>query len=120
MRALVCRAAGSRRTGHLFVCAACRSQVRLTAALRRLPSPASLERPQPVSEDFLRRVAVSVQAERRRHSRRVLLLSLTAALFFFFLAGAGNHARTSDTLGAEESYARLAVPASALESLLPE
>ena len=120
MKALVCRTAGSRRTAHLFVCPACRAETRLTAALRRLPPPASLERPQPVSEDFLRRVAVSVQKERRRHSRRVLLLSLTAALFFFFLAGAGHHSQTTDTIGVEESYAQLVVAPSALETLLPE
>lgn len=120
MRSLVCRTAASRGTGHLFVCPTCRAEARLTAALRRLPSPASLEKPQPISEDFLRRVTLSVQEERRRHSRRTLLLSLTAALLFFFLAGAGHHSGTTDTLGAEESYAQLAVAPSALESLLPE
>lgn len=114
-----CRSA--RATGHLFLCRACRADARLSAAFRRLPSPASLEAAEarPASEDFLRRVTLSVRVERRRHARRRALLSLAAALLFFFLAGAGREdARTSDTLHVEDA-AQLLTP-SALDSLIPD
>jgi hypothetical protein len=115
-----CRGAASRGTGHLFLCRTCRADARLTAAFRRLPSPASLEAGEvrPVPEDFLRRVALSVEVERRRHARRRTVLSLAAALLFFFLAGAGREALTSDTLRIEDA-AQLLTP-SALESLLSD
>ena len=118
MRGGSCRAAGSRGTAHLFLCRTCRADARLNAALRKLPSPAAREKPLPVSEDFLRRVAVSVREERRRHARRRTLLSLAAALLFFFLAGAGQETRSNDTLRIEDA-AQLLAP-SALESLLPD
>jgi hypothetical protein len=115
-----CRGAAARGTGHLFLCRACRADARLNAAFRRLPSPASLEAGQvrPVSEDFLRRVARSVEVERRRHARRRTVLSVAAALLFFFLAGAGQEALTSDTLRFEDA-AQLLTP-SALDSLLSD
>ncbi len=126
MRRGSCRGAAARGTGHLFLCRVCRADARLTAALRRLPSPASLESVeiQPVSEDFLRRVALSAGIERRRLARRRTLLSLAAALLFFFLAGAGREAVTSDTLRLEdnlrvEDAAQVLTP-SALESLMPD
>jgi hypothetical protein len=115
-----CRGDAARGTGHLFLCRTCRADARLNAAFRRLPSPASLEAVQvrPVSEDFLRRVALSVEVERRRHARRRTILSLAAALLFFFLAGAGREALTSDTLRIDDA-AQLLTP-SALESLLSD
>ena len=118
-RATACRSARP-GTGHLFLCRVCRADARLTAAFRRLPSAASLEavESQPVSEVFLRRVALSVREERRRHARRRLLLSLAAALVFFFLAGAGHETLTSDTLRVEDA-AQILTP-SALESLMPD
>ena len=120
MRLGSCRGDAARGTGHLFLCRTCRADARLTAAFRRLPSPASLEAGQvrPVSEDFLRRVALSVEVERRRHARRRTILSLAAALLFFFLAGAGREALTSDTLRIDDA-AQLLTP-SALESLLSD
>jgi hypothetical protein len=118
LRGAVCRAAGGRGTAHLFLCRTCRADARLKAALRRLPSPAARENPLPVSEDFLRRVEVSVREERRRHARRRTLLSLAAALLFFFLAGAGQEYRSNDALRIEDA-AQLLAP-SALESLMPD
>ena len=120
MRLGIVHGAGARGTGHLFLCRTCRADARLTAAFRRLPSPASLEDVQvrPVSEDFLRRVAHSVEVERRRHARRRTILSLAAALLFFFLAGAGRETLTTDTLRIEDA-AQLLTP-SALESLLSD
>ena len=117
-RGTACRSA--RGTGHLFLCRVCRADARLAAAFRRFPSPASLEavESQPVSEVFLRRVALSVQEERRRHARRRTLLSLAAALLFFFLAGAGHEALTTDTVHVEDA-AQVLTP-SALESLMPD
>ena len=120
MRLGSCRGVAARGTGHLFLCRICRADVRLTVAFRRLPSPASLEavQVQPVSEAFLRRVALSVEAERRRHARRRTVLSLAAALLFFFLAGAGRETLTGDTVRIEDA-AQLLTP-SALESLLSD
>ncbi len=120
MRRGGCRAAGRRGTAHLFLCRTCRANARLNVALRRLPSPAANERPVPVSEEFLRRVAAGVREERRRHARRRTLLSLAAALLFFFLAGAGHEASSNDTLRIEDADAAQLLAPSALESLMPD
>jgi hypothetical protein len=114
-----CRSARRLQAGHVFVCRACRTRVRLAAAWKQIPRPSSLERAEPASEDFLKKIASSLSEDRRRRLKRRALLSAAAALLFFFLAGTGQESRSAETVRAEESYAHLVAP-SALESLLPD
>jgi len=118
MKGRGCRG-GRRETGHLFVCQACRIQTRIASALRRLPRPGDLESPEPVSEEFVRRVSAAAARDWRRRLRRRAVLSAAAALLFFFLAGAGQESGAPDALRPEDSYVQLLAP-SALESLLPD
>ncbi len=119
MRTRRCSGAERRGTVHLFGCRACRAEVRLAAAWKKIPRPVEPEAPEPVSESFLARVSAAVSQDRRHRLRRRTLLSAAAALLFFFLAGAGHESRAGDAVPVEESYARLLAP-SALESLLPD
>ena len=119
MRARRCPGARRSETGHLFRCRACRVEARLCAAWKRLSGSVEPERPEPVSQSFLRQVTAALARDRRRRRRRRALLSAAAALLFFFLAGAGHESRASDAVRVEESYAQLLAP-SALESLLPD
>ena len=120
MKARRCSDARRRReTGHLFRCRACHVEARLAAAWKRLPRSVMLETPEPVSEDFLRRVTLAVRRDDRRRRRCRALLSAAAALLFFFLAGAGHESRASNAVRVEDSCAQLLAP-SALETLLPD
>ncbi len=116
---VACRSPRRLEAGHVFLCRACRAQIRLTAAWRQIPRPSSLEKAEPAPEDFLQRITASLSEDRRRRLKRRAFLSAAAALLFFFLAGTGQESRSAETVRAEESYARLVAP-SALESLLPE
>ncbi len=114
-----CPDAQRRQAGHLFRCRACRVNVRLAAAWKKVWPLVGPEAPAPVSESFLARVAAAISEDHRRRLRRRALLSAAAVLLFFFLAGAGHEARSSDAVRVDESYAQLLAP-SALESLLPD
>ena len=114
-----CPDARRRQAGHLFRCRACRVEVRLAAAWKKLERAAEPQAPEPVSESFLARVIAAVSEDRRRRLRRRALLSAAAVLLFFVLAGAGHESRSSDAVRVEESYAQVLAP-SALESLLPD
>lgn len=105
---------------HLFSCPDCRSRVRLGQAWKSLPRPEDLEKPEPADEAFVARVLDSVRRDRRRRTRVRASLAAAAALLFFFLAGAASQMAANAASGAEDAYAQLMEPSSALDSLLPE
>jgi len=105
---------------HLFVCEACRTQARVSAAWRALASPDPGDA-LPIREAFLARVLSSRRQEARRSRRRRYLLAAAAVLLFFFCAG-GGHRHGLDPgpdRRAEEAFANLTSP-SELEAFLPE
>ena len=59
---------GRHDESHLFGCAECRLEARIAAAWKTLPRPESLEDASPVEESFVRRVLISVRADRRRQT----------------------------------------------------
>ena len=102
---------------HLFLCADCRADVRLSAAwdaLRLLPGEGV------APPRFTEGVLEAVRTEAAWTRRRRLLLAAAAVLLFFFAAGANSRSPAPVPSTAEEVYAGLATPSSALEALLPE
>jgi hypothetical protein len=102
---------------HLFLCAECRADVRLSSAWDALRQQTG-EGPAPprFTESVLEAVRTQAAWTRRRH----LLLAAAAVLLFFFAAGANSRGPAPVPSTAEEVYAGLATPSSALEALLPE
>lgn len=106
---------------HLFVCADCRGQVRLSAAWDALREHGGEGggATEAADERFVRRVLGELRRDGSRRRLRRLLLAAAAVLLFFFAAGANSRDRAAPASSVEEAYASLASP-SALEGLLPE
>ena len=104
---------------HLFRCAACRAERRLSRALRSLPGPSAMEVEDPVDESFVQRVLHALRDDRRRRALLLARLAAAAALLFFFFLGAGRQKAVSTAQGAEQAYTQLAA-SNGFDELLPE
>jgi hypothetical protein len=105
---------------HLFLCADCRGNVRLSTAWDTLRGDRGDGPPPPASEAFVSRVLQARRGDAWRQRRRRLLLAAAAVLLFFFAAGANSRNRETAPSSAEDVYASLTTPSSALEGLLPD